>query len=337
MDQDPSRNALAASIVIPAWNAACFIEATLRSACAQTERRIEVLVVDDCSTDDTAAVVERFSRIDPRVRLLRTPVNGGPSRACNVGFAAAQGDWIAILDADDAYEPDRIEALCALGEAQAAELVTDNLLRVFEDGAPSEPLIPTTGGERTFELTLRGFFEGNIRGGKRRATYGYLQPMFRRAFLERHGLRFDETMRLAEDFDFYVRCMLAGGRWWVTTRPMYRCLIRAGSLSEAHGPADVDPLRRLDQRLLQAPIVVADPALARVIRRHLAGLDRYRHYRPFTDAVKARSWGAAARTLFGSFDGFRLILLESLLQVPAVTGKALRGGYRRRVSTSPAG
>lgn len=93
------------SVVMAAYNGAHLIEETLASLAAQTFDDFEVLVVDDCSTDDTRAVVRRWS--DSRVRLIEAPVNGGPVRARNLAFAGARGRYIAGLDQDDICLPDR--------------------------------------------------------------------------------------------------------------------------------------------------------------------------------------------------------------------------------------
>ncbi|HUH78182.1 MAG TPA: glycosyltransferase family 2 protein, partial [Devosia sp.] len=95
------------SIVIPAFNAAPFIERTLRSASAQTHAAIEILVVDDGSTDETAAVVERLTTTDSRIRLFRKP-NGGVASARNLGLQQARGEWVSFLDADDLWHPAKV-------------------------------------------------------------------------------------------------------------------------------------------------------------------------------------------------------------------------------------
>ena len=99
-------------MIVPAYNAASVIEETLRSALAQTLREIEVLVVDDGSTDDTAAVVGRVADGDPRVRLIRQ-ANAGVAVARNAAIAEARGAYIAPLDADDVWFPEKLEAQVA--------------------------------------------------------------------------------------------------------------------------------------------------------------------------------------------------------------------------------
>jgi glycosyltransferase involved in cell wall biosynthesis len=104
------------SVIIPAYNAAHSIVATLRSACAQTHRALQIIVVDDGSTDDTAEIVDKLARRDPRIRLERQP-NGGVARARNRGIDAAEGAFIAPLDADDIWSPIKIERQLAALDA----------------------------------------------------------------------------------------------------------------------------------------------------------------------------------------------------------------------------
>ncbi|MBB3595802.1 glycosyltransferase involved in cell wall biosynthesis [Rhizobium sp. BK529] len=103
---DPSQPLV--SVVIPAFNASTFIERTLRSATRQTYPALEIIVVDDGSTDDTADLVKQSAMIDPRIRLLRTP-NRGVSAARNTGIEASSGQFVAFLDADDLWHPTKIE------------------------------------------------------------------------------------------------------------------------------------------------------------------------------------------------------------------------------------
>jgi succinoglycan biosynthesis protein ExoO len=98
------------SVVLAAFNADGFVERALRSVQRQTYANIEIIVVVDASTDDTAAVVMRCAAADKRIRLVRLDRNRGISVARNTGADAVRGEWIAVIDADDAddaWEPDR--------------------------------------------------------------------------------------------------------------------------------------------------------------------------------------------------------------------------------------
>lgn len=95
------------SVIIPAYNASAFLREAIESALAQTYRKLEVIVVDDGSRDNTAAVVESLAVRDPRVRLLRQP-NAGVASARNLGLAVSRGGFIALLDADDLWHPEKL-------------------------------------------------------------------------------------------------------------------------------------------------------------------------------------------------------------------------------------
>lgn len=94
------------SVIIPAYNAAAFVCEAVNSALAQTHPDVEVIVVDDSSTDDTPDVLARYGS---RIRVHRQP-NGGVSSARNTGASLATGDWVSFLDADDVWAPRKIEA-----------------------------------------------------------------------------------------------------------------------------------------------------------------------------------------------------------------------------------
>ena len=100
------------SVIIPAWNAQSTLPETLASAAAQTYEKLEIIIVDDGSTDRTAEVAEEFCTTEPRARLIRKE-NGGVASARNVGIAQARGEWFAPLDADDLWHPTRTAKMVA--------------------------------------------------------------------------------------------------------------------------------------------------------------------------------------------------------------------------------
>ena len=129
-------NAIDVSIVIAAWNAQDFILTAINSALAQKGVSVEVLVVDDASSDSTCAVVESVK--DLRVKLLRSEKNGGPGAARNIGFAAAQGKWIAVLDSDDAMHKSRLTNMLNAA-SETADVLIDNFCELKGDGVISKP------------------------------------------------------------------------------------------------------------------------------------------------------------------------------------------------------
>ena len=97
------------SVIMSAYDAQDFIADAIRSIQAQTYRTWELIVVDDHSADNTLQVVERFSRDDPRIKVVYNEQNLGPYRSANIGLKYAEGEYIARLDADDTSEPSRLE------------------------------------------------------------------------------------------------------------------------------------------------------------------------------------------------------------------------------------
>ena len=319
------------SILMPAFDAECWIGAALASAQAQTETRLEILVIDDGSADDTAAIAAAAAVRDPRVRLLRMGRNAGPAAARNLGIAAARGAWIALLDADDRYHPQRLARLLSLAETRGADMVSDNLLlcEAGEEAEAGEAMIPPALLGAARMLSAAEFVERNI-GSRRhpRVSFGFMQPMVRRAFLDAHALRYDERNRFGEDFLLAVACLMHGAVWWVTPEPMYLYTVRAGSLTEVQTAADLGRINTMEETLLADPRIARQPDLRRALLRHRSGIARRYHYRAFTDALKARRMADAAALLFHNAESLRCIAHESATQLPVIAAKAWRGGYR---------
>ncbi len=327
------------SVLIPAYNAERYIEHAIESALGQTAPDLEVTVVDDASSDATAAIVSRLAERDRRVQLLRLPVNRGPSAARNLALSHVRGTWVALLDADDSFAPHRLATLVTLGEENHAEMVSDNLLLCAENrGTPPTPLIPYAAWPAPRRLSAAEFVARNIAGRRNpRRSYGFMAPIFRRAFLERYQLRYDERNRFGEDFMFYVSCLVRRARWWVTPEAMYHYTVRSGSLTEVQSAGDLLRIRNFESNLLDSnPMVRAEPALADALRRHKSMIDRCYYYRAFTDAVKAGKIGQARRLLFETPSGFRHIVQESLVQIPVIVAKAWGGGYHGKQPSSRA-
>jgi teichuronic acid biosynthesis glycosyltransferase TuaG len=121
------------SIITPAYKAASVIGATLQSALDQTYPHWELLVADDCSPDDTREIVREWQARDPRIRLIALEQNGGPAAARNAALAQAQGRWIAFLDSDDVWLPNKLERTLSHARTHHAALVFTGYRRISDD------------------------------------------------------------------------------------------------------------------------------------------------------------------------------------------------------------
>jgi len=113
------------SVIIAAYNVENYIERAIRSALDQSGVAVEVIVVNDASTDSTLAIASRIK--DPRVTCINLSSNSRPSIVRNTGFAAASAPWLAVLDGDDAFAPNRLIRCIARANSTNADIVVDNL------------------------------------------------------------------------------------------------------------------------------------------------------------------------------------------------------------------
>jgi succinoglycan biosynthesis protein ExoO len=197
------------SILMAAYNAAECIPRALASVQAQTHDDWEAIVVDDASTDETVSVVAALARREPRIRLLRRERNGGPSAARNTALDAATGEWVAVLDADDAWRPERLERLLAAAARTGAELVADN--QIFFDGELQQEVgvaLPLAADidPLTVEILFTNEREDSPMG------LGLMKPLISRSAVLERGIRYDETLRYTEDLHFYAQLLIAGVR-----------------------------------------------------------------------------------------------------------------------------
>lgn len=258
------------SVVIAAYNAQDSIHRAIDSALAQSVT-VEVIVVDDASTDRTASIVEERAAADPHVRLVTSPRNGGPAVARNSGIAAARGEWIAILDADDAFLPDRLRKMTTVGERHDVEIVCDNLL--FYDWAAGRNAgrALSLPADAVHPVTMPEFVRQSMTG-RSRFDYGQLKPIFRARFLASRCLRYPPELRHGEDFAFVLDCMLAGARFMLIGEALYLFTQRVGSLSadlsgQSRTVLNLHAMRDHTLALLARPRVRNDSDLSRLLRR----------------------------------------------------------------------
>ena len=282
------------TVIIPCYNNTGTIEAAVQSALGQTVP-VQVIVIDDCSSDDSAQKARNVAPGDPRLVVLVQDRNQGPSAARNRAIARAETKWVAILDADDRMHPDRLRRLIEQAESDDLDLVADDLIRVEAVADPSQ-------GTRLWSdtpigvlpLTLSRFARENIdsRTGSRREL-GYLKPVMRREFLESHGLAYREDMRLAEDFDLYARALQAGARFSLVDPCGYFSVDYPNSLSKEYGSAHMKPVLERDIELLKTPGLTREERAA--IGEHKLLWHKNWSWMRLIEAVRARDPLGVAR------------------------------------------
>ena len=310
-----------ATIIIAAYNAQDTILRALRSASAQSVP-VEIIVVDDCSGDDTFRIAEDFAATDPRLQVHRQPQNTGPAGARNLGLAHSGAPWVTILDSDDHMAPDRVERL--LAQSEGADLVADDIYRVTDaDLHATGNRLWGKGPIGRQEIGFTAFVAANRRGRHgERGELGFVKPLIRRAFLAEHNLSYDPDLRLAEDYLLYARAIAEGGRFVLVDPCGYFAVYRPDSLSSQHSTKDLGSIVAADRALATHPGLTRSDRAA--LRRHRIDAHKEWAWRGMIDAVHNREFGTIPR-LFAAPPAVGASLVGKLSQQVWLRGfKALR-------------
>lgn len=306
-------------VIIAAKNAEETIGRAVRSALAEPEVD-EVVVVDDASDDRTLAAAAAADDTTRRLDIIRFRTNRGPSAARNHAIAVSRAPLISILDADDFFFPGRFRRMLACPDW---DFIADNIAFMQDADSRREPEDFAPHPRR---LELKDFILGNIsRRGAPRGELGFLKPVMRRAFLEAHGLDYREDMRLGEDYELYVRALLAGARYTVIESCGYGAVVRPNSLSGQHRTKDLEALHAAERTILATGNVSSEAADA--MRRHCRQIGQRHALRHFLD--RKRDGGAGAALAYA---------VENPAAMPAIAGGILRDkleAAHRRVRPEP--
>ncbi len=236
------------SVIVANYNGARYLADCIASILAQSLAEIEVILVDDASTDRGVAIAAVFAAQDARLRIHRLARNNGPAGARNAGLALARGTWIAIVDSDDIIHPDRFERLVNAAEAAGADIVADDMM-VFRDDHATAPFRLLSGALTATDawITAAHYVRANrLFAGE--APLGYLKPLIRAAVLAAHQVRYDEALRIAEDYDLIVRLLVRGARFRLVPELLYFYRQHSASISYRLTPQSLEAMTAADGR-----------------------------------------------------------------------------------------
>jgi succinoglycan biosynthesis protein ExoO len=221
------------SVIMPAYKAADFVGNAVASALASQDVSVEVVVVDDASPDATFAALQTLAANDSRVRIDRLAQNGGPSAARNRAIELATGRFIAVIDADDTIEPDRLRRLIDVANDTKADIVVDDMLEVDEQGQRigQATFLKAPPFRSRLSIDLETWVTYN-QPLKPIDCIGYLKPLFRRETLDRMGQRYDPALRNSEDYYIVADLLARGARMAYVPEPGYR--YRRSNSSTSH-------------------------------------------------------------------------------------------------------
>jgi glycosyltransferase involved in cell wall biosynthesis len=304
------------SVIVPAFNAAHLIGRTLQSVSAQTYPRLEILVVDDGSRDETSERVLEAAAKDPRIHLLRQE-NRGVAAARNTGIEASRGDFVAPIDADDIWFPQKLEKQTAVFRSSppTVGLVYAGSAPIFGDRWPPRLSMPKPLEGAVYLPLLRGNFLSNAS-----------TPLIRRECFERVG-RYDPSYRDqdaqgCEDWDLYLRIAEQ-----YAFRAVTECLVGYHQSVDTMS-ADWHRMHK-SYRILMARVKASHPAIPHhVFRWSNAGFLLYLA----TKVSRAQRYGEAVKFLGHALSQDPWLMLDRRWSRLLI--KSLRGSVRLREAST---
>jgi succinoglycan biosynthesis protein ExoO len=236
------------SVIMPSYNSARTIERAIDSVLAQTHTKWQLVIVDDASTD---ATVERINECrsghEEKIEIIRCERNNGPAAARNLAMTRCDGEWLAVLDADDAWRENRLESLLKQAMQASADAVCDNLLG-FDDHLEKEtdPLYLQLPLWLDIVTAVAATYAGEY-------NLGFLKPIVRRSFVSKHHIKYEEDLRTGEDLLYLLSLLRHGGKILCVDVPLYIYTTQVGaasrklSQSTKSAPRDAEMARSLAQ------------------------------------------------------------------------------------------
>lgn len=246
------------SVIVPVYNGSAYIERCINSITGSTFRDIEIIVVENGSTDNTWEVLEALAAGDSRIKPISTEIRG-LSNARNIGIDHASGDWIAFVDADDYISPLMYERLAEAAQTHGADLVLCDFAQGTEEHFDfTEANRPAEGCNAAEELTRDDYFRRTYL----RAQYKYSvawNKLFRRETMG--NIRFNPSLHYIEDRNFAIQFVLNSKKVVSISETLYYYYRNGNSISNSAGQRqrvgqvydtleDIDILERSGEKLL---------------------------------------------------------------------------------------
>jgi succinoglycan biosynthesis protein ExoO len=320
------------SVIIPVYNTEDYIERAVRSVLEQSFQDLEVVVVDDASTDRSFEVVNAIK--DSRVKLFKNEQNSGAGATRNRAIQESTGEWIAVLDSDDWYAPQRLESLLNFAKAKDADMVADDLYIVEDDDPdPRTTLFQWSkkAPESPVKITVTDFVLSDIEG-RRGLSLGFSKPLFKRDFLMQNNIHYKPEIIVSQDFWIDMDCLISGAQFWILPQPYYYYRSRIGSLTSS-----TKATLRLNQECdaiknflaTHKSYLSARPDLEKALKLKLKETAKYRDYYRVVELIRGKRFASACQELFKSIGFFEVLLVRipGIIQRRVVTALNLENVY----------
>ena len=239
------------SIITPVYNVESYIGDAIESVLNQSHENFELLLVNDCSTDNSLAVMERFAAKDDRIHVLKTPVNSWAHAAANVALEYATGDYVAMLDGDDILPLDRLETQVRFLERYPGIDVCGGWVQLF--------------GKSNKKIASMKLDDFNIRAGMLFDTsLAHGTVMIRRSVIEKHMIRYNTDIYYAHDYDLLMRLAFdCNARFANLPKVLYLSRVHGGQASNLYRDKQLEFADRVRREVLER-FGITDPELVRI-------------------------------------------------------------------------
>ena len=247
------------SVIVPVYNVAAYLPACIRSICAQTYSQLEVILIDDGSTDDSGTLCDKFAENDYRIKVIHQQ-NGGAASAKNAGLRAATGDYLAFVDSDDYLEPDAYSFMMEKMQQYAADVVRCGFQEVYTDSVVNRT------DHLLMEVNTPEEFLGKFTTDW---TCGLLwDKLYRRELFE--GIFFEEGHRIDDEF-FTYQGLLRAKRIVTIPKVIYSYRKRKSSVmssADSQKKIILDKLEYAEKR--REKVIAVFPQLKKIYDDHYA-------------------------------------------------------------------
>lgn len=300
------------SVVMPCYNSAAGVRRAIDSVLDQTCVDLELIVVDDASTDSTREIIAAIAKTDWRIQLIFSERNSGPGIARNMGISKATGKWIAFIDSDDWYESERLEILLDAAESDGAMVVADNQFFVQENADRPWRQLRKNSTDLPWHLKPNDLLKGDRWG--RISNFGLLKPIVQRQFLNDSKIHYDEEIGIAEDFYFLLKCTQRASYTLFVNRPLYNYQFRKGSFSSSPSLDKVIATRVMHERCSKLFQGMVDSSVLDLMEERGRDVDNAIRYKRLMTPIKARDFNQSFRQFCSDPGALSLVVRRLFLQ-----------------------
>lgn len=228
-------NNIKISVIIPVYNVSEYLEQSLDSIINQTLKEIEIICIDDCSTDNSLKILEKYSNKDKRIRVIKHNINKGLGPARNTGIESSIGEYISFIDSDDYIELNFLELLYNTAKQFDSDIsITLNVIQNINNDF--KPLyFEQNYLNKNFEYELNGEFKYFNHTDKYKIPINVWTKIYKRNFIVKYGLQFLDIKYGPEDADFNLRAFIYEPKISFNNLAKYYYRIRENSLSSLVG------------------------------------------------------------------------------------------------------